>query len=148
VGDEPNAGGNCDTIFVYGTLRSEFGNEYARRLHGEADFLGPATVRGSIFLVAAYPGYKREPDGVVCGELWRLRDPEKTLAALDDYEGPEYSRVLVSAVPIGTSQREPPAPHSVPQPEPPPPPQSAWIYRYEREVRADCRITSGDFRAR
>jgi hypothetical protein len=28
--------------------------------------------------------------------LWRLRDPEATLAALDDYEGSDYSRIVVN----------------------------------------------------
>jgi gamma-glutamylcyclotransferase (GGCT)/AIG2-like uncharacterized protein YtfP len=113
-----------DALFVYGTLRSEFDNPFARKLRGEADLVGRATVRGSIFRIADYPGYRREPDGVVHGELWHLRDPERTLAALDDYEGPEYSRVMIDVQPL----------------EP-----SAWIYLYIGNVRADKRIASGDF---
>jgi hypothetical protein len=37
------------------------------------------------------------PDGDerVEGELHRLREPERTLEALDDYEGEEYERVVV-----------------------------------------------------
>ena len=133
--DKPIAG-DSNVIFVYGTLRSEFANAFARRLRDEADLLGRANVQGSIFLVAAYPGYQREPDGIVRGELWRLRDPGKTLAALDDYEGPEYSRVLVDVTPITAMRAEPPSP------------RCAWIYRYDREVHADSRIASGDFLAR
>lgn len=85
-----------DVIFVYGTLRSEFDNPYARRLREEADFIGKATMPGSIFRVGKYLGYKREPEGIVHGELWRLRDPETTLAALDVYEGSDYSRIVVN----------------------------------------------------
>ena len=100
-------------MFVYGTLRSESDNPHARKLRKEADLIGPATVRGSIYRIASYPGYVREPDGVVNGELWRLRTPEQTLAALDDYEGSEYSRVSVTLeTPIGR----------------------AWIYLYVGEV--------------
>jgi len=118
-----------DALFVYGSLRSEFDNAYVRKLRGEADLIGPATVRGSIFRIAEYPGYKREPDGVVHGEVWLLRNPERTLAALDAYEGAEYSRVLIDASPEGGEY----------------PPAVAWIYLFDGNVRADQRIVSGDF---
>jgi gamma-glutamylcyclotransferase (GGCT)/AIG2-like uncharacterized protein YtfP len=36
-------------------------------------------------------------DGEVHGELYRLETPVATLAALDDYEGDEYERVIVDA---------------------------------------------------
>lgn len=85
-----------DVLFVYGSLRSEFDNPHARRLREEAEFVGPGTVPGSIFRVGKYPGYRRELEGIVHGELWRLRDPETTLAALDDYEGSDYTRILVN----------------------------------------------------
>ena len=113
-----------DDLFVYGTLRSGFDNPYARMLRNEADLVGSAVVRGSIFSIAAYPGYRREPEGIVHGELWRLREPEKTFASLDDYEGPQYSRVRVRLES---------------------PPGEAWIYLYAGEVAADRRIPSGDF---
>ncbi len=83
-----------DVLFVYGSLRSGCDNPFARRLHAEADLIGPSIMRGSIFRVGRYLGYKPEPDGAVQGELWSLRTPEKTLPVLDDYEGPAYSREL------------------------------------------------------
>jgi gamma-glutamylcyclotransferase (GGCT)/AIG2-like uncharacterized protein YtfP len=110
-----------DTLFVYGSLRSEFDNPHTRQLHKEADLLGPATVRGSIFIVGHYPGYQREPDGVVRGERWRLHNPMKTLRDLDAYEGARYSRIEV---------------------------EGNWIYAYTGVVQAPCRIESGDFLAR
>lgn len=85
-----------DVLFVYGTLRSEFANPHARRLREQADFIGKATMPGSVFQVGKYLGYRREPEGIVHGELWRLRDPKSTLAALDGYEGVAYSRIEVS----------------------------------------------------
>lgn len=115
-----------DALFVYGTLRSEFDNPFARKLRKEADLVGHATVRGSIFRIAEYPGFRREPDGLVHGELWRLRNPDQTLAALDDYEGPEYSRVMIDLEASFAS---------------------AWIYLYIGDVQADKQIASGDFLA-
>jgi gamma-glutamylcyclotransferase (GGCT)/AIG2-like uncharacterized protein YtfP len=110
-----------DLLFVYGSLRSEFDNPHVRMLREQAKSLGHATVRGSIFLVGQYPGYRREPAGIVHGELWRLREPAKTLAALDDYEGETYSREMAD---------------------------DAWIYVYRGEVLPHQWITSGDFLVR
>ncbi len=60
-------------------------------LSSHAEFLGKATVRGSIYHVAHYPGFKEEPDGVVQGELYRGTSFE----SLDEYEGDEYERVMI-----------------------------------------------------
>jgi len=117
-----------DTLFAYGTLRGEFDNPYTRLLREKGQSLGRATVRGSLFFVGGhdrYPGYRTEPDGIVVGELWRLHDPEATLAALDDYEGPEYSRVAVSLADD--------------------PKNKVWIYLYIFDLPADRRIVTGDF---
>jgi gamma-glutamylcyclotransferase (GGCT)/AIG2-like uncharacterized protein YtfP len=111
-----------DALFVYGSLRSEFDNPHARLLREKADLRGCATVRGSLFRNGEFPGYRLEPDGIVQGELWKLREPESTLAALDEYEGEVYSRISVNTN-IGR----------------------AWIYLYNGDVRAEERILSGDF---
>jgi len=111
---------------VYGSLRSEFGNRYALELRAEAELVGRATVMGSIFRIGRYPGYRAQPAGLVHGEVWRLRDPERTLAMLDEYEGSHYRRVLT--------------PTSIPGVE-------AWIYAYLDDVEAGRRIEAGDFLA-
>lgn len=83
-----------DTLFVYGTLRSQFDNPYARLLRSQAELVGPFTILGSICKIGEYTAYRPGTDGEVHGELWRLRDPETTFKALDEYEGPDYERVL------------------------------------------------------
>lgn len=113
-----------DLLFVYGSLRSEFDNPHVRMLKEQAESMGHATVRGSIFLVGQYPGYRREPEGIVHGELWRLRQPAQTLAALDEYEGSVYSRDMIYVD------------------------MTAWIYIYQGEVLPHQRIASGDFLSR
>jgi gamma-glutamylcyclotransferase (GGCT)/AIG2-like uncharacterized protein YtfP len=115
-----------EALFVYGSLRSPCDNPHARFLRDKAELLGHATVRGSIFRIGTYPGYRAEPDGIVRGELWRLPDPAPVLAALDLYEGPEYSRVE-------TTLETPRA--------------RAWIYLYIGPVPTGQRIESGDFLA-
>jgi gamma-glutamylcyclotransferase (GGCT)/AIG2-like uncharacterized protein YtfP len=108
-------------LFVYGTLRSEFDNEYARLLRSKSKLVGRATVPGSIFRIGSrqsFPGWKPEPAGEVHGELYRLTDPETILKALDEYEGPDFDRVVV---------------------------KDAWIYRYNKQPPKYSRIASGDF---
>lgn len=107
-----------DLLFVYGTLRSEFGNRYARLLRSKATPAGKATVRGSIYRVRNFPAFRPEPDGEVHGELYRMAQPEQTLKALDDYEGEEFERIIVNG---------------------------AWIYQYKVQPHEDSRIISGDF---
>jgi gamma-glutamylcyclotransferase (GGCT)/AIG2-like uncharacterized protein YtfP len=83
-------------LFVYGTLRSGFDNPYARLLREQSEFLGPAIVMGSICKMGDYLGYRPEPKGEVHGELYRLKNPEETFRILDEYEGPDYERVMIS----------------------------------------------------
>jgi gamma-glutamylcyclotransferase (GGCT)/AIG2-like uncharacterized protein YtfP len=109
-----------DLLFVYGTLRSEFDNRYARRLRKEATFLCRATVPGLIYRVAHYPAFRPGSGGDVQGELYRLNTPEITLAVLDEYEGEEFERVVV---------------------------KGAWLYQYKGDPPEEARIASGDFRA-
>jgi gamma-glutamylcyclotransferase (GGCT)/AIG2-like uncharacterized protein YtfP len=105
-------------LFVYGTLRSEFNNRYARLLRSQAELVGRATVPGSIYRVSHYPAFRPEPKGEVHGELYRLRNPETTLKALDEYEGSEFERVTING---------------------------AWIYQFGNEPPENSRIASGDF---
>jgi gamma-glutamylcyclotransferase (GGCT)/AIG2-like uncharacterized protein YtfP len=115
-------------LFVYGTLRSEFENEYARLLRQSAEQLGAATVRGSIYRLGDYPGFRSLPQGTVSGELYRLSDPEGTLALLDAYEGQEFQRVIAAASCNGEEVE-------------------AWIYGFCFDPPSDARIESGDFSA-
>jgi gamma-glutamylcyclotransferase (GGCT)/AIG2-like uncharacterized protein YtfP len=82
-------------LFVYGTLRRAFDNEYARLLRSSADFEREAAIRGRLHAVGPYTAFAPDGEDEVRGELYRLREPERTLAALDDYEGEEYERVMV-----------------------------------------------------
>ena len=80
---------------MYGTLRRAFDNEYARLLRASADFEREAAVWGRLEALGPYTAYAPDGDEQVRGELYRLREPERTLAALDDYEGEEYERTVV-----------------------------------------------------
>jgi gamma-glutamylcyclotransferase (GGCT)/AIG2-like uncharacterized protein YtfP len=146
-------------LFVYGTLRSEFDNQYARLLREQADLVGHTTVPGSIFRVGNFPAWKPEPAGEVHGELYRLRNPDTILKALDEYEGPDFERVVVRAARpeslsvVGSGSAASPrvrsaTPLQVVQSRtyrPGGAEEDAWIYQYKKVPPKYSRIASGDF---
>src|ERR1700719_4960363 len=74
--------------FVYGTLMRGFDHPMAQLLSRSADFIGDARCRGRLYLVKHYPGLvlSNDPDDVVFGELYRLRQPAECLCEFDLYE--------------------------------------------------------------
>jgi gamma-glutamylcyclotransferase (GGCT)/AIG2-like uncharacterized protein YtfP len=70
-------------IFLYGTLRR--GGPAAHLLAG-CERIGPATLRGRLYDLGAYPALVLDSAGdPVHGEIWEC--PSPTLEALDRYEG-------------------------------------------------------------
>jgi gamma-glutamylcyclotransferase (GGCT)/AIG2-like uncharacterized protein YtfP len=83
-------------LFVYGTLKSNFGkNRFARYLAGNADLIGRARMPGRLYGLKRYPALRRPQSDAdwVTGEVYRLRCPVPTLQTLDAYEGRDYRRV-------------------------------------------------------
>ncbi len=125
------------SLFVYGTLRSEFGNEFARLLRAGSVFMGKARVRGRLYRLGGYPGLKLSRSGQdwAIGEVYALRDPDATLSALDAYEGcapgdpapHPFDRVKARAVMEDGSISD------------------VWVYVYNRTVPESRWIVSGDF---
>ena len=126
-----------DRVFVYGTLMSGFDHPMSRLLAAGADLLGPATVRGKLYMITHYPGllHSEDAEDIVHGELYRLRDVDELMAALDDYEsvGPSHEAptlYLREIVPVTLGDG------SVVE---------AWTYIYNRPVDEAKRIVSGKF---
>lgn len=165
-------------LFVYGTLRRGSGTRIQARLEEEAAWLGPATVAGALYRVSWYPALvtlrtedavgvssgaacaagpavgSQQPKGGRCarvrGDLFRLADPQATLAWLDEYENvvpgdgraSEYRRV-VEPVRLETGETAAPRPGLAGRSGLRP--VTAWLYRYNRPVSGLERIASGDF---
>lgn len=122
-------------LFVYGTLLRSAARPMHATLCAVASLVGPARVRGRLYLIAHYPGLVLDDEaGWVVGELYRLRDPV-VLDPLDEYEGArrhdaeprEYRRVR-RTVQLRTGSLHP-----------------AWIYEYGRSTEGRALIASGDF---
>lgn len=126
-----------DLIFVYGTLMRGFDHPMSKLLASGSEFLGDASCRGRLYMIAHYPGLLHAVAGtdIVHGDLFRMRDPAGLLAVLDDYEsiGPEHEEpmlylreMLPVTLPDGSVQE-------------------AWTYIYNRPVDETKRIASGRF---
>lgn len=81
-------------LFVYGTLRPG-GGAFERLLVGAVGSASPAGLPGHRLYGAGLPyPFVLPGPGVVLGDVVSLVPPvDRTLAVLDDYEGPEYVRV-------------------------------------------------------
>ncbi|MDB5619449.1 gamma-glutamylcyclotransferase family protein [Tardiphaga sp.] len=126
-----------DRVFVYGTLMHGFDHPMSTLLSAGAEFLGEATCRGRLYMVAHYPGLLHSDDAAdrVFGEVYRLRRVDEMLAALDDYEsvGPGYEAptlYLREKLPVTLADGRV---------------IEAWSYIYNRPVDERKRIASGKF---
>lgn len=116
-------------LFVYGTLRSTSGHPMHRKLRAESDFVGPGTFRGRLYDLGNYPGavLSRSNGDRVRGEIYRLREPARTLSALDAYEDKAFRRLKT------TIRREDGAR------------TQCWIYVYTLPVTRFRRIAGGNY---
>jgi gamma-glutamylcyclotransferase (GGCT)/AIG2-like uncharacterized protein YtfP len=83
-------------LFVYGTLRRGLENKFARLLAERGQFIGDSRVPGRLYHLGRYPGAvpSDQPGEWIHGEVFSV-DAE-LLAALDEYEGPEFERATAS----------------------------------------------------
>ena len=86
---------------MYGTLRGRSDNPFARLLSERGKFIGDARVSGRLYDLGAYPGARpaEQPNESILGEMFYLAEPGVVLTALDEYEGPEFARAVVT---VGT----------------------------------------------
>lgn len=76
-----------DLLFVYGTLRHGSDHANAARLARESEWLGRATLTGTLYRVSWYPALVLEGSDTVTGDLLRLHSPAASLPWLDAFEG-------------------------------------------------------------
>lgn len=82
-----------ETLFVYGTLRRGF-PLHQHVQNAALEFLGEGSIQGRLYDLGEFPGAvaTSSPDEEIRGELFRLRDPARQLAALDQVEEYDAAR--------------------------------------------------------
>jgi gamma-glutamylcyclotransferase (GGCT)/AIG2-like uncharacterized protein YtfP len=126
-----------DRLFVYGTLMRGFDHPMAKLLSRSADFIGEAHCRGRLYRVKHYPGLllSDDPNELVFGEVYRLRQAKELLREFDMYEAcgegfaepTEYVRQMLPVTLDDGAVSE------------------AWTYLYNWPVAHLPRIASGRF---
>jgi gamma-glutamylcyclotransferase (GGCT)/AIG2-like uncharacterized protein YtfP len=126
----------ADRLFVYGTLRQDAGHPAHARLSGDS-LLGRGKVRGVLYRLGWHPGavLSEEGDQWIRGELYRLQGGERSLQALDEYEGcgpndprPHRFERVETEVRLDSGERV-----------------RSWIYVFRDPVEGAPRIDSGDW---
>jgi gamma-glutamylcyclotransferase (GGCT)/AIG2-like uncharacterized protein YtfP len=115
-------------LFVYGTLRKDFGLELAERITNNLHFVAHGKVSGVLYDLGAYPGAVPASRGEkITGDVYRIKDAENVFAVLDAYEGPGYRRQKAEVTMASNEHAE------------------VWMYWYTGAVNERQRITGTDY---
>lgn len=125
-------------LFVYGSLRKALDGSLHALLKNQAVFINAARLPGKLYLIDSYPGLVSTPtfsSFEVQGEVYRLKQPERLLQNLDEYEEcaehfplpHEYKR-LIKSVTLSGGQH-----------------LTCWVYVYNRPAAGLKHIIGGDF---
>ena len=120
-------------LFVYGTLMR--GQRSHRELvrNRDARFAGVAKIQGELYKLrnVNYPGAVPtvQPESFVHGQLYVLRNPERTLQALDEFEGCGEGLFRRALVDVWTRGRV----------------AKAWTYFYARPLQQADLVPNGRY---
>jgi gamma-glutamylcyclotransferase (GGCT)/AIG2-like uncharacterized protein YtfP len=117
-------------LFVYGTLKR--GGKFHRELTKEdVQFIEDARIRGELYRLrdSDFPGAvpTSAPNKYVHGQLFSLKNPEKTLAAMDDFEEVDKGLFRRKLVDVWTPKGQ----------------MKAWVYFYARPFAHSEPVPSG-----
>ncbi len=134
-----NRAKSSDRLFVYGTLRNNYGHKLYHVLKDNFELIGKGIIKGKLFDIGRYPGAidSIKDKGKIVGELYQARNSnaiDQALKKLDKYEGydardasSEYLRKKKFVqLPNGRKML-------------------SWVYVYNRPVKNKRLIESGDY---
>jgi gamma-glutamylcyclotransferase (GGCT)/AIG2-like uncharacterized protein YtfP len=128
--------GFTNQLFVYGTLKKGFDNQFATELSANSDYYGTGYFSGELYLCDWFPAalYLPESKAKVYGEIYALRDKARMLSILDEYEEiavePENSLYIRKVIPVLNC-------HNIEVP--------CYVYLYNQSVTDLPRIYDGNF---
>jgi gamma-glutamylcyclotransferase (GGCT)/AIG2-like uncharacterized protein YtfP len=127
-----------ETLFVYGSLRSDTGHVWSRWLMRHASRITPATTNGHLYDLGAYPGLRLGGArcSTVAGELVELRVGSFFWRLLDRYEDctnddseSRFVRVCAPVMTLTPARRT----------------HEAWLYAYAGDVGHRRPIPAGRY---
>ena len=115
-------------LFVYGTLRKDFGLSLMQKVADKIDFVGQGRIKAKLYDLGSYPAAVEELwQNEISGDVYNVHDVEKVFSVLDDYEGPEYWREKAN---VKMERGEV---------------LNAWVYWYSGEIDETLRIEENDY---
>ncbi len=126
-------------IFVYGTLRENYGHKLYKLLTNNFELVGKGAIKGNLFDIGKYPGAVLSKTGnKIIGEIYSAKNKgpiEPALEILDRYEGYDKSNLDASEyirkgklVKLSNGKKV-----------------FSWVYEYNKPVRNKQLIESGDY---
>jgi gamma-glutamylcyclotransferase (GGCT)/AIG2-like uncharacterized protein YtfP len=124
-----------DLVFFYGTLMSGFKRPGRSRIDPNLTPVGRGSIQATLFDLGLYPAAIPAADERVFGEVHRMNDVDRVLAALDEIEGYRPGQPDASLY----TRVETPVQFADGHVEP------AWAYFYNAPLGRAQRIESGDY---
>src|ERR1700733_7803549 len=84
-------------LFVYGTLRRSFDNQYAKLLRECSRFAGEGAITAALYQLDGFTGMVPDQNSgaPIHGEAFEISEPDCLWPVLDQYEGAEFERRIV-----------------------------------------------------
>jgi gamma-glutamylcyclotransferase (GGCT)/AIG2-like uncharacterized protein YtfP len=129
---------SCNSLFVYGSLRSGFRSPAYEYISRYFNLIGPGKIRGKLYDMGEYPAaVPTQEDRFIVGELYGIKNEGEfswAMGQLDDYEG-----VIIEADEVRLYRRETTevvcnSDEII----------TAWVYWYNGEVEGKPYLESGD----
>jgi gamma-glutamylcyclotransferase (GGCT)/AIG2-like uncharacterized protein YtfP len=124
-----------DLVFFYGTLMSGFSRAGRSLVDAKLTAVGRGSIGAALFDLGIYPAAIPSSDSRVNGEVHRMTDVDRVLAALDELEGYRPAEPDASLY----TRIETPVTFDDGHVEP------AWVYFYNAPLGQAQRIESGDY---
>lgn len=116
-------------LFVYGTLRREYGLDLMREIADWLVYIAEGRIKAALYDLGLYPAAVAEGEGSkeITGDVYQLTDSKTIFAVLDEYEGEDFRRGL-TVVKMKTGEEK-----------------EAFVYWYTGQTEKALLIEEGDY---
>jgi len=124
-------------LFVYGTLRKEFGLQLSKDIKEDIVYMGSAAINGELYDIGEYPAAlpTKDKNAKIAGEIYQVSHPRKVFKLLDEYEGYDKKHLESSEYFRRRELLEMESGEKI----------EAWVYWYNFPVKNKRRIEQRDY---